>query len=52
MTRILIADHHAIVYDGLRGTLQGTAGLWVAGETVGGDEVSRISNFQECSNLP
>jgi DNA-binding NarL/FixJ family response regulator len=39
MTRILIADDHAIVRDGLRRILQGAAGLEVAGEAVDGDEV-------------
>lgn len=39
MTRILIADDHAIVRDGLRRILQGAPGLEVAGEAVNGDEV-------------
>jgi len=39
MTRILIADDHAIVRDGLRRILQGAPGLEVAGEAVDGDEV-------------
>jgi len=39
MTRILIADDHAIVRDGLRRILQGAPGIEVAGEAVDGDEV-------------
>jgi len=39
MTRILIADDHAIVRDGLRRILQGAAGLEVVGEAVDGDDV-------------
>ena len=39
MTRILIADDHAIVRDGLRRILESAAGLAVAGEAVNGDEV-------------
>lgn len=39
MTRILVADDHAIVRDGLRRILQGAPGLEVAGEAVNGDEV-------------
>ena len=39
MTRILIADDHTIVRDGLRRILQGAPGLEVAGEAVDGDEV-------------
>lgn len=39
MTRILIADDHAIVRDGLRRILQSAPGLQVAGEAVDGDEV-------------
>jgi DNA-binding NarL/FixJ family response regulator len=39
MTRILIADDHAIVRDGLRRILVGAPGLDVAGEAVDGDEV-------------
>ncbi len=39
MTRILIADDHAIVRDGLRRILQGAPGIEVAGEAVSGDEV-------------
>jgi len=39
MTRILIADDHAIVRDGLRRILQGAPGLEVAGEAVDGDGV-------------
>jgi DNA-binding NarL/FixJ family response regulator len=39
MTRILIADDHAIVRDGLRRILQGAPGLEVAGEAVDGNEV-------------
>lgn len=39
MTRIVIADDHAIVRDGLRRILQGAAGIEVAGEAVDGDEV-------------
>ncbi len=39
MTRILIADDHAIVRDGLRRILLGAPGLEVAGEAVDGDEV-------------
>ena len=39
MTRILIADDHAIVRDGLRRILQSAPGIEVAGEAVNGDEV-------------
>ncbi len=39
MTRILIADDHAIVRDGLRRILESAAGVEVAGEAVNGDEV-------------
>ena len=39
MTRILIADDHAIVREGLRRILQSAAGIEVAGEAVSGDEV-------------
>lgn len=39
MTRILIADDHAIVRDGLRRILQSAPGIEVAGEAVDGDEV-------------
>ncbi len=39
MKRILIADDHAIVRDGLRRILQGAPGIEVAGEAVSGDEV-------------
>lgn len=39
MTRIVIADDHAIVRDGLRRILQGAPGLEVAGEAVDGNEV-------------
>ena len=39
MTRILIADDHAIVRDGLRRILQSAPGIEVAGEAVSGDEV-------------
>ncbi len=39
MTRILIADDHAIVRDGLRRILDSAEGLEVAGEAVNGDEV-------------
>ena len=39
MTRILIADDHAIVRDGLRRILQGAEGIEVAGEATNGDEV-------------
>ena len=39
MTRVLIADDHAIVRDGLRRILESAAGLVVAGEAVDGDEV-------------
>jgi DNA-binding NarL/FixJ family response regulator len=39
VTRILIADDHAIVRDGLRRILQSAAGIEVAGEAVSGDEV-------------
>ena len=39
MTRILIADDHAIVRDGLRRILEGAPGLEVVGEAVDGDAV-------------
>ena len=39
MTRILLADDHAIVRDGLRRILQSAPGIEVAGEAVNGDEV-------------
>ena len=39
MTRILIADDHSIVRDGLRGILLGAPGLEVVGEATDGDEV-------------
>ena len=39
MTRILIADDHAIVRDGLRRILQSDPGIEIAGEAVSGDEV-------------
>jgi len=39
VTRILIADDHAIVRDGLRRILEGAPGLDVAGEAVDGNEV-------------
>ena len=39
MTRILIADDHTIVRDGLRRILQGAPGIEVAGEATCGDEV-------------
>jgi DNA-binding NarL/FixJ family response regulator len=39
VTRILIADDHAIVRDGLRRILQSAPGIEVAGEAVSGDEV-------------
>ena len=39
MTRILIADDHAIVRDGLRRILEGAPGFDVAGEAVDGNEV-------------
>jgi DNA-binding NarL/FixJ family response regulator len=39
VTRILIADDHAIVRDGLRRILQGAPGFEVAGEAVDGGEV-------------
>ena len=39
MTRILIADDHAIVRDGLRRILLGAPGFEVAGEATDGDEV-------------
>jgi DNA-binding NarL/FixJ family response regulator len=39
VTRILIADDHAIVRDGLRRILEGAPGLDVAGEAVDGTEV-------------
>ncbi len=39
MTRILIADDHAIVRDGLRRILQSAPGIEVAGEAVDGNEV-------------
>lgn len=39
MTRILIADDHAIVRDGLRRILQSAPGIEVTGEAVDGDEV-------------
>ena len=39
MTRILIADDHAIVRDGLRRILQSAPGIEVAGEAVSGNEV-------------
>lgn len=39
MTRILIADDHAIVREGLRRILQNAPGIEVAGEAVDGDEV-------------
>ncbi len=39
MTRILIADDHAIVREGLRRILQAAPGIEVAGEAVSGDEV-------------
>lgn len=39
MTRVLLADDHAIVRDGLRRILESAAGLVVAGEAVNGDEV-------------
>ena len=43
MTRILIADDHAIVRDGLRRILQSAPGIEVAGEAVSGDEVMVLS---------
>ena len=39
MTRILIADDHAIVREGLRRILQSVPGIEVAGEAVSGDDV-------------
>ena len=39
MTRILIADDHAIVREGLLRILQSAPGIEVAGEAVDGDEV-------------
>ena len=39
MTRILIADDHTIVRDGLRRILEGAPGFQIAGEAVDGDEV-------------
>jgi DNA-binding NarL/FixJ family response regulator len=39
MTRILIADDHALVRDGLRRIIESTPGLEVAGEVTDGDEV-------------
>jgi len=39
VTRILIADDHAIVRDGLRRILEGAPGFDVAGEAVDGNEV-------------
>lgn len=39
MIRVLIADDHALVRDGLRRTLLANPGMAVAGEAVNGDEV-------------
>ena len=39
MTRILVADDHAIVREGLRRILQSAPGIEVAGEAVSGDDV-------------
>jgi DNA-binding NarL/FixJ family response regulator len=39
MTRILIADDHALVRDGLRRIIEAAPGLSVAGEAKDGDEV-------------
>jgi len=38
MIRVLIADDHKIVRDGLKGILAATADIEVAGEAAGGDE--------------
>src|ERR1019366_10570778 len=39
VTRILIADDHAIVREGLRRILESAPGIEIAGEAVSGDEV-------------
>ncbi|MFM0397621.1 MULTISPECIES: response regulator [Paraburkholderia] len=45
MTRVLIADDHALVRDGLRHILQGTSGFEVTGEA--NDSVSTVALIRE-----
>src|SRR5207248_7215476 len=42
MTRVLLADDHKIVRDGLKRILAGTADLEVAGEAADGDELLKL----------
>lgn len=42
VTRVLIADDHAIVRAGLRALLKGEAGLELVGEASGGEEALRL----------
>jgi two-component system response regulator NreC len=42
VTRVLIADDHAIVRTGLRALLKGEAGLELVGEASGGEEALRL----------
>lgn len=44
MTQVLIADDHEIIRDGLRGILEATPGLMVAGEVANGHEVLAALN--------
>ena len=39
MTRVLVADDHAIVREGLKRILEGQEGIEVAGEATNGHEV-------------
>jgi DNA-binding NarL/FixJ family response regulator len=50
-TRVLIADDHAIVRDGLRRIIEAAAGFSVAGEAVNGDEALARARRGDCDVL-
>lgn len=51
MKRILIADDHVIVREGLKGLLGQASGLAVAGEAANGDDVLRLVHEQDWDML-
>ena len=48
MTRVLLADDHKIMRDGLKRILAATADLEVAGEAADGDELLRLVKSSDC----
>lgn len=47
MTRVLLADDHAIIRDGVKEILADTDDLLVAGEAANGNDVLRLVNEQK-----